>query len=76
VFIVCRNAPGCASKDDVSSVDIDLEFRFDQAAHEADLRGDETRVPLQAVENTLEPHPAAAPAKGLTKQPHRYRTTP
>jgi hypothetical protein len=33
-------------------------------------------VPLDAVENTLEVHPAVAPAKGLTQQPHLYRATP
>ena len=37
---------------------------------------DETLVPLEAVENTLGMHPSAAPAKGLTKQPHLYRKTP
>ena len=57
-------------------LDIDLELRLDQAVHEADLPVDETLVPLDPVENTLEMHPAVAPAKGLTKQPHLYRTTP
>ena len=37
---------------------------------------DETLVPLEAVENTFGMHPSAAPAKGLTKQPHLYRKTP
>jgi len=57
-------------------LDVDLEFRLDQAVHEADPRVDERLVPLDAVENTLEMHPAVAPAKGLSKQPHLYRTTP
>jgi len=47
-------------------LDLDLELRLDQAVHEADLLVDETLVPLDAVENTLEMHPAVAPAKGLT----------
>jgi hypothetical protein len=33
-------------------------------------------VPLDAIENTLEVHPAVAPGEGLSQQPHLYRMTP
>jgi hypothetical protein len=55
--------------------DIDLDLLVNRIVDEADVLVDETLVPLDAVENTLEMHPAEAPAKGLTKQPHLYRTT-
>ncbi|MCY3015272.1 MAG: hypothetical protein NT171_11335, partial [Planctomycetota bacterium] len=31
---------------------------------------------LDAIENTLEVHPAVAPGEGLSQQPHLYRMTP
>jgi hypothetical protein len=52
------------------------DLLVNRTVHEADVLGDETLLPLDAVENTLEMHPAGAPAKGLTQQPHLYRTTP
>ncbi len=57
-------------------LDLDLEFRLDQAVHESDPLGDERLVPLDTAENILEMHPAVAAAKGRTMQPHLYRTTP
>jgi len=54
-------------------LDIHLEERLARGGfHESLLLVDETLVPLDAVEM----HPAVAPAKGLSKQPHLYRTTP
>jgi len=45
---------------------------FDQSL----LFVDEGLERLDTIENTLEMHPAVAPAKGLSKQPHLYRVTP
>jgi len=45
---------------------------FDQSL----LFVDEGLERLDTIENTLEMHPAVAPAKGLSKQPHLYRMTP
>ena len=58
-------------------LDVHLQERlatrtFDQSL----LFIDEGLERLDAIENTLEVHPAVAPGKGLSKQPHLYRMTP
>ena len=40
------------------------------------LRVDKRLVRLDAIENSLELHPAVAPGEGLINQPHLYRKTP
>ncbi|MCY3013865.1 MAG: hypothetical protein NT171_04060, partial [Planctomycetota bacterium] len=59
---------------DRPGIGVGLDLDLDAGLHavsfnEGSVRVDKRLVPLDAIENTLEVHPAVAPGEGLTKQP-------